>query len=86
MFCSAQLLHPVSHGERQQGDTSRRPPQAAAMHAPLAMPKTHLLTYTLCSNYAANHKLLCASRPELLLLLELAQLRTRLLSKPTALG
>lgn len=64
------------------------PPQAAAACVPLAMSKTHLSIYTLYNNYFANHRLLCASQPKLLvlLLLELAQPQTRLLSKCRALG
>lgn len=85
MFCSARVLHPISHGDRHQGDTSQFPPQAAAARAPLPVSETHLSIYTLCNNYFPNHRVLCASQPELLSL-ELAQLQTRLLSKQAVLG
>lgn len=61
------------------------PPQEAAVCTPLALSKPHLSIYISCNNYFANHRLLCASQHELLLL-ELAQLQMHSLSKHTALG
>lgn len=47
--------------------------------------KQHLSVSTVCNHYFANHRVLCASQPELLLLY-LAQLQTHLPSKHTQLG
>lgn len=85
MFCSAQFLHQTLQGEYQQEDRSPLPPQETAVCTPLTLSKPHLSIYILCNDYFANHRLLCASQHELLLL-ELAQLQTHPLSKHTALG